>query len=204
MNGKSVVGLTHIDHVVDATDTMHFFYDAQGRTTQVKFNDAMYNYIHNIHGNIIGVLDSHGKLVVEYKYDAWGSMIATEGSMAITLGNQNPFRYREYIYDDEIRLYRLEGRCYSPERRRFINADADIRGDLYEYCRNNPVNRVDFSGERSIELMRGKTAIHNKVATMVALEVNGVVERVLTSTKGAGRHGGYGYPDVIVVSSNLV
>ena len=52
--------------------------------------------------------------------------------------------------------------------------------------------------------MRGKTAIHNKVATIVALEVNGVVERVFTSTKGAGRHGGYGYPDVIVVSSNLV
>ena len=51
---------------------MHFFYDAQSRPAMVEFNGALYSYIHNLQGDIVGIVDSAGSLVVEYKYDAWG------------------------------------------------------------------------------------------------------------------------------------
>ena len=51
---------------------MHFFYDAQSRPAMVDFNGALYSYVHNLQGDIVGIVDSAGSLVVEYKYDAWG------------------------------------------------------------------------------------------------------------------------------------
>ena len=37
----------------------------------VEFNGALYSYVHNLQGDIVGIVDSAGSLVVEYKYDAW-------------------------------------------------------------------------------------------------------------------------------------
>lgn len=45
------------------------------------------------------------------------------GSMAATLGEDNPFRYRGYYFDSETDLYYLNQRYYNSEWRRFINAD---------------------------------------------------------------------------------
>ena len=40
-------------------------------------------------------------VVVRYAYDAWGKVLSITGSMADTLGVQNPLRYRGYVYDQE-------------------------------------------------------------------------------------------------------
>ena len=55
---------------------MHFFYDAQSRPAMVEFNGALYSYVHNLQGDIVGILDNAGSLVVEYKYDAWGKPVS--------------------------------------------------------------------------------------------------------------------------------
>jgi len=55
------------------TDEMHFFYDAQSRPAMVEFNGAFYTYVHNLQGDIIGIVDNVGTIVVEYGYDAWGN-----------------------------------------------------------------------------------------------------------------------------------
>ena len=62
--------------------------------------------------------------VVEYIYDAWGKLISTTGTLATTLGADNPFRYRGYYYDTETGLYYLTTRYYDPEVCRFISADG--------------------------------------------------------------------------------
>ena len=54
---------------------MHFFYDAQSRPAKVEFNGTVYTYIHSLQGDIVGIVDSNGALVVEYKYDAWGKLL---------------------------------------------------------------------------------------------------------------------------------
>ncbi|MEA4933535.1 MAG: RHS repeat-associated core domain-containing protein [Lawsonibacter sp.] len=43
--------------------------------------------------------------------------------MANTLGKDNPFRYRGYVWDEETGLYYLRSRYYDPSWGRFVNAD---------------------------------------------------------------------------------
>ena len=53
-----------VTHLTRGSDEMHFFYDAQSRPAMVKFNGALYSYIHNLQGDIVGIVDSAGSLVV--------------------------------------------------------------------------------------------------------------------------------------------
>ena len=61
----------------------------------------MYTYVCSLQGDVLGLRDNTGALVVTYLYDAWGKIISTGGNLANTLGAINPFRYRGYVYDGE-------------------------------------------------------------------------------------------------------
>ena len=157
LNGKNVVGLTFTDHVSNEVDRLHFFYDEQGKVIQTKLNDTAYSYVYNHQGDVVGILDNSGCLVVEYKYDAWGGLCTTVGTMALTLGKLNAFRYRNYIYDEETKLYYLQSRYYSPGVCRFAAADDQINYDssligsnLFAYCNNNPVMHEDSDGHMAV------------------------------------------------------
>lgn len=95
-----VVNDTRELHIKKGSDTLHFHCDDMGRASMVSYNGTKYAYIHNLHGNIVGILDASDSLVVEYNYDAWGKPTA----MAATLGALNPFRYRGYVWDEEKEL----------------------------------------------------------------------------------------------------
>lgn len=89
--------------------------------------------------------------MVKYVYDAYGNILQIIGNQII--GKKNPFRYKGYYYDDETGFYSLQSRYYDPEIGRFINADnqlstgSDFTGmNLFAYCGNNPVMRVDPTG----------------------------------------------------------
>jgi len=84
-------------------------------------------------------------------------------SSSVDIGELNPIRYRGYYWDAETEYYFLQTRYYNPEWRRFINADClFIAGNvltasnMYAYCNNNPVMRVDPSGMASHKLNRVK------------------------------------------------
>ena len=133
---------------------MHFFYDAQSRPAMVEFNGAIYSYVHNLQGDIVGILDNAGSLVVEYKYDAWGkpALVRTLTTAYEALAELNPFRYRGYVFDEETGLYYLRSRYYIAKCCRFINPDIFLNKrqllahSLYSYCRNNCPIRHDTDG----------------------------------------------------------
>ncbi len=127
LHGKLITDMTVDYHDWDEVaqqDKLHFFYDALSRPTKVDYNGIVYTYVHNLQGDIVGLLDNNGALVVEYKYDVWGKPISITGSLADSLGIRNPFRYRGYVYDDETRLYYLQSRYYNAEMTRFICSDG--------------------------------------------------------------------------------
>ena len=99
------------------------------------------------------LIDGNGTKVVEYTYDAWGKLISTTGTLATSLGADNPFRYRGYYYDTETGLYYLMTRYYDPEVCRFISADVYMTtgqgvlgGNMWAYCLNNPLIYDDDQG----------------------------------------------------------
>ncbi len=101
---------TRLVHLTKNSDSLHFYYDGQGKPALVSHNGVTYSYLYNLQGDVIGLVDNAGSLVVEYKYNAWGSIIGRAGSLAETLGKLNPFRYRGYVYDEETWMYWLKSR----------------------------------------------------------------------------------------------
>ena len=135
-----------------------FLYDESGSVygfiLKNDTEESYYYYEFNLQGDIIGIIDNNGNKVVEYTYDEWGKLLSTTGTLADTIGQKNPLRYRGYYYDAETGFYYVSSRYYDPEIGRFISADSAISGtgesiqgyNLYAYCFNNPVNMEDPTG----------------------------------------------------------
>ncbi len=147
-----------LTHLCRGSDAMHFFYNNEKRPTMVEFDGALYSYIHSLQGDIVGILDSAGNLVVEYGYDAWGKpvVVRTLTTAYDVLAELNPFRYRGYVWDRTLEMYYALDRYYSSSCLKFINADDSdtvvamqtelADKNLYAYCDNNPLIREDKEG----------------------------------------------------------
>ena len=141
---------------------MTFIYDNDS-VIGYKYNSAYYYYLKNLQGDILGAVDASGNLLYQYQYDAWGNptVLDAQGSVispsASHVANSNPLRYRGYFFDTETGFYLTGTRYYDPVTCRFINADTaavltaspDSLYDknLFAYCDNNPITRVDSDGE---------------------------------------------------------
>ena len=146
--------------MADGTNTQKFSYDSTGNVVSVNFNGTEYYYLRNAQGDIVKLIDKNKNAVVEYTYDSWGKPVAVTGTLATTLGANQPFRYRGYVYDTETGWYYLQSRYYDPTTCRFISADVllstgqgVIGHNIYVYCLNNPVNMVDNYGTAGEELI---------------------------------------------------
>ena len=133
-------------------ETLIFMYDNNGDAFGFIYNGEEYYYIKNVQNDIVAIADKNGDIVTNYYYNAWGNVTQITGNTA--LAQTNPLRYRSYYYDSETGYYHLKSRYYSPEVGRFLNADgqlttgSDLIGlNLFAYCGNNHVNRIDSSGE---------------------------------------------------------
>ena len=137
------------------TTTLDFFYDESGRPFAFNYTPEgstpnTYYYILNLQGDVVQIIDEGGVLQAEYVYSPWGEIISAEGDLA----EINPLRYRGYYYDSETGFYYLQSRYYDPENHRFINADTYASTDssdaiacnMFAYCGNNPVMRIDIDG----------------------------------------------------------
>ena len=131
---------------------------------------STYYYLKNLQGDITGIVNAAGKLEISFNYDVWGKRTTQYHANislptgAIDLINQiyisilNPFGYRGYCFDGYTELYYLQSRYYDPNTGRFINGDdtnylnatGTVLGcNLFAYCENDAVNRVDPRGDSS-------------------------------------------------------
>ena len=191
------------------SDGLEFLYDTTG-VAGIKYNNEYYMLRKDILGNIIGILDKNGVVIVKYKYDGWGNHVVLDGNGAkLTaenctatnkVGILNPFRYRSYYYDTETGLYYLQTRYYDPETGRFITIDDisylapdTINGlNLYAYCNNNPVMNVDPEGNKWWHWLAGALAVIGAALVIGAITVltAGVGTTILAGTfVGAVIHG---------------
>ena len=148
-----------------AVETLDFSYDESGAPYHLRYTNGAgstwsYQYLCNLQGDVIGLLNSTGDLVARYVYDAWGRPISiTDGKGKDVSGdpshiaNRNPLRYRGYYYDRETGFYYLQSRYYDPVLCRFINADdyastgqGFLGHNMFAYCNNSPCSYQDPDG----------------------------------------------------------
>ncbi len=141
-------------------NSFYYFYDSYGKLSaiyhHVNGNKTAYHVVTNAQGDVIALYSWTGTKVAEYSYDAWGNCTIVSDTSSTHIATLNPFRYRSYYRDTDLGLYYLQSRYYDAEIGRFINADttgllAVSSGEitdknLFAYCDNNPVTRVDVTG----------------------------------------------------------
>lgn len=104
-----------------------------------------------------GLIDSAANQVVSHRYDTWGNRVSMTDTSGTGIGTLNPFRYREYCYDEETGFSYVSSRYYDSEVGRFISPDDEevltvehqnfAQYNLYAYCWNNPVKMSDENGD---------------------------------------------------------
>lgn len=139
---------------------MYFFYDNTGTPMAFWYfpkGGARVTgyYFTNQQGDVVRIEDPDGNVLATYSYNAWGRNSKVSGKM----WSLNPLRYKGYYYDNETGFYYLQSRYYDPILSRFINADSYastgqgfIGYNMFAYCGNNPVNRVDASGSMHVRI----------------------------------------------------
>ena len=150
-------------HQTDGTISLHIWYGENGAeafTYIIGSTSETYYYVKDALGNVIGIYDDTGDMLVRYDYDAWGRLRTTwykndDYASYSYIGNINPIRYKGYFYDKDTGFYYLQSRYYDPITGRFLNADDinsisantdNLSQNLFEYCNGNPVNMIDVDG----------------------------------------------------------
>ena len=78
---------------------LEFLYDEKDNLYGfIKNNNERYYYIRDALGNILGIINQNGQIVVQYSYTSYGTCSISGNT---SLGNENPFRYKGYYYDVE-------------------------------------------------------------------------------------------------------
>ena len=116
--------------------------------------------------------DASGAVTETYTYDAFGIQLASTGT------NVNNYRYTGQQWDPDLGMYYLRARYYRPELGRFWTMDSyeGSQGDplslhKYLYCRNNPANRRDPSGNEDLASLTISMGQQLSIASRYTLQV---------------------------------
>jgi RHS repeat-associated protein len=105
-------------------------------------------------GSIVATTDAAGTVTSRRQYDAWGRML---------VGAERPgYAFTGREWDPETGLYYYRARYYDPRIGRFLSEDPiGFAGglNLYSYVANDPVARLDPSGENPIVVVVAGAAI---------------------------------------------
>jgi len=114
-----------------------------------EVGSAFRTYHFDSRGSTVAITDQTGTVTDTFKYDTYGKLLSRTGTTAIIFG----YNGRDGVVTDTNGLIYMRARYYSPELRRFVNADI-IPGEIsdstslnrYSYVNGNPVSFVDPFG----------------------------------------------------------
>jgi RHS repeat-associated protein len=118
-------------------------------------------YHFDFRGSTVALTNSSGAVTDHFTYGAYGELLTHTGS------SDTPFLYngRDGVLTDANGLYYMRARYYSPELKRFLNADSKKGSidkiqtlNLYSFVIGNPITLIDPAG-MSAELDENKPLI---------------------------------------------
>lgn len=114
-----------------------------GGLLQFRQAENNYNYLYDGKGNVISVINSAGMQEAQYKYNAFGKLLAKSGTL------EQPFQFSTKRYEPQTGLNYYGYRLYNPSIERWMNRDplSEKGGiNLYAFVQNDPVNMIDPFG----------------------------------------------------------
>ena len=158
-------------------------------------------YLFDGHSGVRQLSDELGVVTDTYKYDAYGSLLASTGD------TENGYLYRGEQFDAHVDLQYLRARYYNPSLGRFASVDP-FEGMLeqpmsrhrYLYGNDNPVSFEDPSGKSALTVY-GSMVSHMMGTLATSFQALGTVG-LLTLTQqslgiiGSGLTGTLFVPDV--------
>ena len=193
----------------EGAKTIEYVYGAEG-IIGIIIDQIPYLFRKNVFGDVTHIYNVNGGLVGKYSYTAFGECTVERDINGVA--SDNPIRYRSYYYDTETSLYYLKTRYYDPEIGRFMTIDDisyldpdTINGlNLYAYCGNNPVMRVDENGNAWWEFWKWDwakigTTLGVVVATVGAIALTVVTLGAAAPVLAAGIIGG-----IAAFSTNII
>ena len=132
---------------------MCFLFHHLANNVEIWYN--FYTGYNDYRGSTVAITDDSGAVTDTFEYDSYGKLINRTGESFVIFG----YNGRDGIITDANGLLYMRARYYSPELRRFINADI-IPGEIsdptllnrYAYVNGNPVLNIDpfgLSAERN-------------------------------------------------------
>jgi RHS repeat-associated protein len=117
-------------------------------------NSVFKTYHFDSRGSTVAITDASGNITDTFAYDTYGKCISRTGISKVIFG----YNGRDGVVTDKNGLIYMRARYYSPNMRRFINADI-IAGELsnaitlnrYAYANGNPVSFIDPFGLWSLK-----------------------------------------------------
>ena len=106
-------------------------------------------YHFDYRGSTVAITDMYGNVTDRFEYDTYGKVISHTGNSFVVFG----FNGRDGVVTDKNGLLYMRARYYSPDLRRFVNADV-IHGEIsnsvtlnrYAYANGNPSMNIDPLG----------------------------------------------------------
>ena len=134
-----------------------------GEETGSSFKTYHFDY----RGSTAAITDINGNITDTFTYDTYGNLVSRTGTSEIIF----LYNGQDGVVTDENGLIYMRARYYSPELRRFINADI-IAGEIsnaitlnrYAYANGNPVSNVDPFG---LSVERGNLIAQDKYGDLI-------------------------------------
>ena len=112
-------------------------------------NGSFKTYHFDYRGSTVAITDINGNVTDRFEYDTYGKLTSRTGNSDVIF----LYNGRDGVVTDANGLIYMRARYYSPELRRFINADI-LAGDIanavtlnrYAYANGNPVSMIDPEG----------------------------------------------------------
>ena len=150
-DGMDIIATAHADGTIREyfTRGIGIAGDVGSLVAETRFSGgtATTTYLHsNWRGDVVMAADTSGNVVGEYAYTTFGEQLSSVGSFVPRFTFSSKER-------DASGLVYHGFRYYSPVLCRWISEDPIREGggfNLYQFCWNNPVNRMDLYGRNPV------------------------------------------------------
>lgn len=121
-------------------------------------------YHFDCRGSTLAIADANGNITDTFAYDTYGNLASRTGTSKVIF----LYNGRDGVIADDNGLYYMRARYYSPDMRRFINADI-VAGQIsnavtlnrFAYANGNPVSNVDPFGLMAMANPRSTRIVYN-------------------------------------------